>query len=296
MALLKKILFIVNPISGGVDKSEMTAMVKAVCKKKEIELVTLKTTGKNDVEKIKAVLVDKKLDRVIVAGGDGTIKTVAAALKGTDIPLAILPLGSANGMVANLNFPITQEEQLELAFTGTFQTIDLLKLNGELCLHIADMGINAELVKNYEEGTLRGKLGYALKTIPTLWNSTYPFTFEITANGVTKDREGVLLAFANARSYGTGATINPEGKLDDGKMEIIVFKSLDIIEIFRTLGDTYDFDTEVVEILSTDKAVVKCKSPVPFQIDGEYIGETTEVTASIFKEKLILVVPESFSL
>ncbi len=295
MALLKKILLIVNPIAGGVDKSEKIARVQDACKKRDIHVIILHTIGQNDEDRIVDALVENKPDRVFAMGGDGTLKTIATALKGTNIPVAILPAGSANGMVANLNFPVTEEEQMELAFTDTFLTIDLLQLNDELCLHIADMGINAELVKNYEEGTVRGKLGYALKTIPTLWNSTYPFPFEITANGETNYREGVILAFANARSYGTGATINPEGKLDDGQMEIVIFKSLDVIEIFRTLGDTYDFDTEVVEILSTKEAVIKCKIPVPFQVDGEYIGETTEVHASLFKEKLVLVVPANNS-
>jgi len=292
MNFIKKILFTVNPIAGDKDKTESIALVQKSCDFRKIEIITYFTTGFNDEEQITASVKTNNPDRVIVLGGDGTIRLLAMVLKGTSIPIAILPAGSANGMAASLNLPKNIEQQLELAFQNSTVTIDLLNLNNELCMHIADLGINAELVKNYELGKIRGKLGYALKTIPTLWNSTYPFTFKIHINNTTFERKGVLLAFANARNYGTGATLNPLGRLNDGKFEIVIFKNLNFIQMLKTLNSINDFDPEVVEIISTERAIVKCKKPVPFQMDGEYMGETKMVRASLYPEKLLFVVPD----
>ncbi len=171
--------------------------------------------------------------------------------------------------------------------------LDVLKINNDICIHISDFGVNAELIKNFEEGTIRGKIGYALKTIPTLLNTAYPFTFEIKANGITQTKEGAVLAIANAMKYGTGATINPEGKMDDGLFEIIIFKNLNIIDIIKTLTNINTLDPDFAEVISTSKAEIICKSPVPFQIDGEYLGEIKKLNVSVLKRKIAVLVPEN---
>lgn len=292
MSILKKILFVVNPISGDLDKKEMQEVVFTACKARNITLEKYTTTGKNDVEAIQAKVSVFQPDRILVAGGDGTIQLLAKASQGMHIPIGILPAGSANGLAVNLKLPETIEEQLEIAFGNHFLSIDLLQLNDEICIHIADLGVNAELIKKFKHSTIRGKLGYALQTIPALFSSEYPFTFVIETNGGQLEKKGVVLAIANAKKYGTGATINPKGKLNDGLFELVVFKSLDVINILKTLNEKVVFDTDFVEVFSCRRAIVDCEKPVPFQIDGEYYGKTKHVSISLCPEKMILMVPE----
>ena len=288
----KQLLFIVNPISGNLNKEELIAEVKKNIAYKGYWLEIYQTCGKEDSAKLKSTLKNISPKRVLVAGGDGTIKMVAEVLSEFDLPLGIIPAGSANGLAFNLNLTsLSINKQIEVAMGENFRKLDILEINGEYCLHMSDFGINAELIKNYEISKIRGKFGYLLQSIPTLIQSKYPFKFEITTDKDRFTKEGILLAFANFKKYGTGANINPHGQPDDGIFEIIVFKEFDFLEIIKTLRNEDDLDPKFAEIIPATHAIVKCTTPVAFQIDGEYIGELEEIEVKIGRKKLKIAVP-----
>src|ERR1700754_1573879 len=81
-------------------------------------------------------------ERVLVAGGDGTIKTVAEILVGKELPLGIIAAGSANGLAKELGLPTDTNKALELAVTGKPAAIDMIRVNDEWCIHLSDMGLN----------------------------------------------------------------------------------------------------------------------------------------------------------
>lgn len=288
------ILLIVNPISGDNEKDEIIVAVEKEAEKRNYGFKLFKTTGERDKENIISLIKKNKPLRVLVAGGDGTISLVAECILGTDICLGILPAGSANGMAVNFGIPETLPEQIEIAFSDCTLEVDALFINDKLCLHIADLGINAELIKNYESSGIRGKLGYFLQSIPTIFNSESPFNFSIETDEGIVEKTGILLAIANANKFGTGATINPNGRMNDGKFEILVFKNLDFIEIFKTIQDKPEMSSDFVHAISTNKAKITTKKEVPFQIDGEFIGEINHIDAVITNEKLVMAVPELF--
>ncbi len=288
------ILLVVNPISGDRDKKPIVDLVKTEVRKRNFGFQLYETTGKNDVETIKSIIKRNKPFRLLAAGGDGTVSMVAKCILGTNICLGIIPAGSANGMAVNFNLPETLQEQIDIALADCMLKIDVLYINDKLCIHIADLGINAELVKNYEESRIRGKFGYFLQTIPTLINSDSPFDFTIETENETVEETGILLAIANANKFGTGATINPEGKINDGKFEILIFKNLDFFEIFKTMQDKPEMSSDFLHIISATNAKISCTNKVPFQIDGEFIGEIIECIAEIGKEELLVAVPETF--
>src|SRR5690606_3778376 len=248
MSTNKKALLVVNPISGGIDKSQIIDHLQDRFEREQNELSIYYTSGKNDKEQLKAIVKELQPDRVLVTGGDGTIKLMAEILKNTSIPIGLFPAGSANGLAENLNLPSGLEDLVEVALGNKFRELDCISVNEEICLHISDVGLNAELVKNYEEGTIRGKLGYFLQSIPTLIKSDFPFQFSITIEGQVHHREGFLLAIANAQRYGTGATINPIGKMDDGIFEILVFKKFDIPQILKTFQQDVELSEDFLEI------------------------------------------------
>lgn len=296
MKIKNQILLVVNPISGGMDKSKLIEAVKTEINTRNYSLEIYKTSADNQPDRIEKMIFKFKPERILVAGGDGTIQLVAEALKNHEIPIGILPAGSSNGLALNLNLPSNLDEQLKVALGDTFFKMDTLQINDRICLHIADFGINAELIRNFQNSNIRGKLGYILHSIPTLMKCEYPFEFEIEANGKQIFQKGVLLAIANARKFGTGANINPSGKLNDGFFELILFKTLNFVEIFKTLNDQITLDPAFVEIISTSSARINCKTPVSFQIDGEYIGEINNVVAAIGPKKLEIAVPsDTFS-
>ncbi|SKB83631.1 lipid kinase, YegS/Rv2252/BmrU family [Salegentibacter holothuriorum] len=294
MEEIQKVLLIVNPISGAINKENIIQNIEVEVRKINAELQTYRTTGENDQKKIKNLVAGQAFDRILIAGGDGTIKQVAEALIYNKTPIAIIPAGSANGLAINLGIPNNLKEQLKIAFGNSITQMDMLEINSELCLHIGDLGLNAELIKNYQQSRIRGKMGYLLQSIPTLWYSKYPFEFEVQIESRSFTKQGILLAFANAKKYGTGANVNPKGKVDDGVFEVLLFKNFDTLEILKTLRNETDVNSEFVEIIPVKEARVYCKKPVSFQIDGEYIGEKEEIYVKISSEKLPIMTQKKY--
>ncbi len=287
----KKYILVVNPISGDVDKSEILNKTMAFAIEYDVEIIVYETSGDNDETAIKELYNLHKPERILIAGGDGTIKMVGEALEKQDVIFGILPAGSANGLAVDLNLPSTLEENLAIAFHNHFMEMDMISINGKKSIHLSDLGLNAELVKNYENGSTRGKLGYALQVITTLTELEEPFTAKIEVNNQTIECVARMIVIANSQKYGTGVTINPDGVMNDGKFEIVILKNLDLVVFGKIITGNIPVNSEDVEIISSDKAIITTTSPVSFQIDGEYIGEETRLDIKILPSQMKVAIP-----
>jgi diacylglycerol kinase (ATP) len=291
MATKKKYVLIVNPISGDTDKSEILIKTLAFAEEYNIEIIVYETTGKGDEKALKKLYELHKPERILIAGGDGTIKMAGETMRGKDVIIGILPAGSANGLSVDLNLPNTIEENLAVAFHNHFIEMDMISINGKKSIHLSDLGLNAELVKNYENSATRGKLGYALQVVTTLTELEEPFSSTITTAEQTIECTARMIVIANSQRYGTGVTINPEGKMNDGKFEIVILKNLDLLVFGQIITGNIPLKSEDVEIISTDKATITTNVPVSFQIDGEYIGMETKLEIEILPAQLKIAVP-----
>lgn len=286
----KNILFVVNPISGDRDKSDLLAAVQEFSAVNNFDLVIYETVGEKDISAIQSLYDQYNPERIVVAGGDGTIKMVAEAMEKHDVIIGILPAGSANGLAVDLNLPTILEENLEVAFLHHFIEMDMICINGKKCIHLSDIGINADLVKNYEESDTRGIWGYALQAYTTLKDSEEPFLASITTNNETVEHTARMIVIANSQKYGTGVTINPNGSMNDGQFELIILKSLDLILLGKIISGNMPIDSDDVVIISTEKALVKTDRPINFQIDGEYCGAQNELEIHILHKQMKIAV------
>lgn len=287
----KNVLFVVNPVSGDLDKSQLIEAVGFFAVNQQIHFELYETTGKDDLTAIKKLYEKHQPERIIVAGGDGTIKMVAEAVEPYDVIIGILPAGSANGLSVDLNLPASLEENLEVAFSDRFMDMDMICINGKKSLHLSDLGINADLVKNYENSDTRGMWGYALQAFTTLKDLDAPFEVTVSANDETYQSTARMVVIANSQKYGTGVTINPNGKMDDGKFEIVILKNLDLVVFGQIITGNIPIDSENVEIISTHNATVTTNVPVSFQIDGEYCGPQTRLDIKILEKRLKVAIP-----
>lgn len=291
MAGKKKYVLIVNPISGDMDKNEILTKTLAFAEEYKIEIIVYETSGKKDERAIQKLYNLHQPERILIAGGDGTIKMVAETLKNEEVIFGIIPAGSANGLSVDLNLPTTIEENLEVAFHNHFMEIDMISINGKKSIHLSDLGLNAELVRNYENSSTRGKLGYALQVVTTLSELDEPFSSVITTAEQTIECTARMIVIANSQKYGTGVTINPEGKMNDGKFEIVILKNLDLLVFGKIITGNMPLNSEDVEIISTDKATITTSKPISFQIDGEYIGQETKLDVKILPAQIKFAVP-----
>ncbi len=289
--LKKNVIMVVNPVSGGRDKSGLIQAAAHYAKNHNLNFILYGTTGSNDGEKIKDLFNKFLPERVVVAGGDGTIRLVAQALENKDFVLGIIPAGSSNGLATDLCLVKPLKEILNIAFNGHFIEMDVLQINGKTCLHLSDLGLNAKLVENFEKSTVRGKWGYALQVFNTLLKAGRPFEAIITADDKIIECKVRMIVVANSQKYGTGVVINPTGLMNDGKFELVILKNLNLIIFGKIITGSMPVNPDDIVIVSTDKAIIKLNRPVSFQIDGEYCGTETELDVSISPNKIKVAVP-----
>ena len=287
-----RILFVINPKSGHGGEKNLKNLITERCKSERFDYQIIVMSG-DDKERISNNINQYKPDIVAAAGGDGTINLMAGILANTEIPLAIIPLGSANGMAKELHIPAKIENAIEILIKGKTQMIDLIKINERICIHLADVGLNARVVKRFENDVKRGILTYAKHLFGEMF-LLKKYVFNITCNGKTIRRKGVSMTFANASQYGTGAVINPKGILDDGKFELVIIKPFPRIKLLSIAWKMFMnrlHTSDYVEIISCDKAVVKSSRKATLQVDGEVLGKVKEISIENMHKSLLVIVP-----
>jgi diacylglycerol kinase family enzyme len=228
--------------------------------------------------------------KVIAVGGDGTVKLVAACLLHTKISLGILPAGSANGLAKELGISTNPTEALHTIFCGNTKTIHATIINKHLCLHLSDIGLNAFAIKQFQTQASRGLWGYFIASIKALWQSQM-MKVTMQMNNQTIKVKATIIVFANATKYGTGAVINPIGKLDDALFEVVVVKSISLIEIYKMMVSHAPFNTQKTEVFQTNELVMVASKKAHFQVDGEYCGKVKRVSASLVPHAIQVIVP-----
>jgi diacylglycerol kinase (ATP) len=287
----RKILLVVNPISGDMDKDDIYNIIINRAEEEGLDLRIYSTDGKRDQETIKQMVENIQPERVIVAGGDGTISLVAQAVFGLNVILCILPAGSANGLSVDFGIPANLADAVNIAFGENTIGVDAVSINGEISLHLSDIGLNALLVKNYENGETRGKMGYAREMLRTL-NEHENFLVRITTDQEVIETEALIVIIANAQKYGTGVNINPMGNMSDGLFELVIAKRLDFIETAKILTGNTDLNPDIMKIISVDKAEIECLDrEVYFQIDGEYKGTVRKLETHIIPNYIRVAIP-----
>jgi diacylglycerol kinase (ATP) len=288
-----KILFVINPISGATSNDEAILNIHRQAAEKGFDFKFLYTTGENDDEALVAQIEQYKPDRIIAGGGDGTIQLVVRNLINIDIPLGILPLGSANGLATALNFSQNTVESVKhLTTYSKTIPLDLLKVNDKyICAHLGDIGVNALIVKKFSEQHKRGMMGYIKHLMRSIKESPkLRYTIK-TPEGIYH-KKGYMLSFANGNKYGTGIHIS-EGSVSDGKFEICNVPRIAIKDFLKACLTRFNFFTNknmFSDVISTSKADIYVNRKIHYQIDGEYMGETNHLKIEIMKSAIKLLV------
>jgi diacylglycerol kinase (ATP) len=284
------ILFVINP-GSGTQSVDWEAAIHNFFEPLPHHTELFVLTGKNDAASLSDKINKNKYDRVVAVGGDGTVTLVARLLLGKNIALGILPAGSANGMARELDIPLDPTAALEVIPSGVVRCCDVIKINKDhICVHLSDIGLNAQLIKYFDEGKLRGKWGYARVILKTLWNRQ-KMQVIIESNKLQVRRKAFMVVLANARKYGTGAVINPEGDLHDGVFEVVIVRRLALSELIKMLYRPQPFNPKKIEVFSARSITINTQRRVHFQVDGEYIGRVNHLQATIVPCQLNILLP-----
>lgn len=289
----KKLLFVINPISGGLDKNGTEVSIQGFCMHKGIEYSIYHTTGQADDLQILDICRTEKPEAVVAVGGDGTVNLVGTLLINKHIPLGILPQGSGNGLSKDLKIPQDFEEALSVISQFKVNNIDTLQINGIPSLHLSDIGFNALIVKRFSEGDRRGPGAYAWNLMKE-YVGYQPKEYEVITDKDYFKGKAFMVTIANANMFGSNATINPDGEVDDGIFEICILTEFPKTEGMNILYQMYQTDINH----SPYSSVFKCKyakihnlEKELIQIDGEPVDTTDKLEVKILSKSLKVIVP-----
>ncbi|MEE4178407.1 MAG: diacylglycerol kinase family protein [Bacteroides sp.] len=279
-----KTLFVFNPASGkGVDKEQVLETLKS--RLDDMEFKIMETNEKFNSNRILEALKGNEYERLLIGGGDGTINMISQAVlnAGIKINIGIIPLGSANGLAKCLGI-----EDIPMAIQAiednSVNKVDALSVNGNICLHLSDFGFNAGLIKKFEKEDERGMISYFKSSLKQFLEMK-PYRFTLKMKKEEFSVQAHMLVIANGDRYGTGAVINPKGRIDDGKFEVISIniRGLDeILSLSLALFNGQIDKLDHVRIWSCTEAEIQNHDDAEFQIDGE-LQKTTKI-ATVNKE------------
>ncbi|WP_163714715.1 diacylglycerol/lipid kinase family protein [Mangrovibacterium lignilyticum] len=288
------VLFVINPISGDIDKDDLEGKIKDLKRDFHFNYSVFYTTGEDDESKLAEVIEQRMPDRVLAVGGDGTCNMVAKVLLNQDLPMGIIPMGSANGMARELDIPEDPEEAIRIALTGKIDVLDVLKVNEEhISLHLSDIGINAAVIERFEKEQIRGLWGYGRQYLKAFFQAR-PIRFTLTIDGRKIRKRAYMVVMANATKYGTGASINPTGKMNDGWFEVILIRPY---RLWHLIGMIISFFTreihhlDYVDVYPCRQLHVRNSRGHVAQVDGEIIGQMEEVGVEILPRCLKVFTP-----
>jgi diacylglycerol kinase (ATP) len=291
--VFKQLLFVLNPISGDIDKEDVREMIVHFCRENHYEAQFYLTTGTEDAQAVELLVTNNAPDIVVAVGGDGTVSLVAKILNHGQTPLGIIPLGSGNGLSKDLGIPQDAGEALQLLRTGKVRAIDSLDILGHNVFHLADLGFNARIVKIFCEGNTRGPGAYARIAFQE-YLKFEPHYYKIVTDQETFEGPAFMLTIANANAFGSNAAINPGGIVDDGFFEICL---LEPFPKTAALGLLINLYTDTIQ-KSVYSRILKCRYATIYkqpedvlQIDGESVELGNELQVKLHKRSLQILVP-----
>lgn len=287
------LLIVLNPVSGDTDKRAFLEQAGTYCTYYGIDYQVFRTQGEGDKERLRERLRDLKPDRLLAVGGDGTFLLVAEAALGSDIPIGVIPMGSANGMARELGVAENPSDALRDFIASRYiARLDLLEVNERFhCLHLGDVGANARLVQAYEQDENRGMVTYARYFIEELRNMEQ-FTFRLETAETSFQGHAVMLGLCNGRKFGTGIPTNLVGNPFDGKMELVIVEEVDYMKLIRaglSVLHEHFLDNHISQVISTTSAQISFDKPRLLQLDGEVIGTFEQLSVRVKPQAVPLV-------
>lgn len=220
----KKILFIVNPVSGIGRQKIIEKLLDKRLDKTIYDFELAYTKGPGHASTLAAEAAQHNFDVVTAVGGDGSVNEVGSGLIGTNTVMAFMPAGSGNGLARHLNIPMNLEKAMEVINRAGITSIDTVKINDRHCLGMAGVGFDAHIGWEFARFGKRGFSSY-IKVFLREYPKYKPRQYELTLDGKKITREALLISFANGSQYGNNAAIAPLADIRDGLIDVCILRN-----------------------------------------------------------------------
>ena len=264
------IRFLVNPSSGrGTGRANLDR-IRVLASKLGAGLCVSRKVG--DLAEQARRAAEDGVERLLVAGGDGTMHYAVQGLAGTSCALGVIPLGSGNDLAGTLGVPPDVDAAVERAVSGEVRRIDLIRVGETFSVSYAGVGFDSEVTRNANEmKILRGPLIYFYAVIHTLITFVPPRMRIVHDTGEFEGRV-MFTVVNNLPRFGGGMKIAPEARIDDGLLDLVIVKEVPkpvLLSIFPKVYNGRHVGHPAVQIVRTRRAEITIDRTMTMYGGGE---------------------------
>ncbi len=237
-----------------------------------------------------------QVDLVIIGGGDGTLNAAVDALVDTQLPLGILPLGTANDLARTLGISNSLSDACNIIGNGEQRRIDLGWVNGKHFFNVASLGLSVKITQRLTQEIKRrwGVFAYMATALQVIWEAR-PFSVEIRFNGESIRAHTVQIAVGNGRYYGGGMAVVPDATIDDQRLDLYSLEIehwWQILPLLPGIQHGRHIHSPRVRSLDGQEFEVYTRKPHPINTDGE-ITTYTPARFRVIPKAVAVFVPPS---
>src|SRR6185312_6482433 len=294
----RKILFFINPISGGKEKLQLEKKIIKKCEEKNTAFEILFTSKDGDYNFLHDKIEADGVTDIAICGGDGSIAPIVASVLNVPVNIGIIPLGSGNGLAFTAGISKSVDKAIDVILVGNASYIDAFLINNKLSTHVCGLGFDAKVAHDFSKQKKRGLNSYTKIALKNFFAAkTYSFTIEAEKNEAEID--AFLICIANSNQFGNNFKIAPKASICDGLLDIVVLKKTTkpqiVIAFIKQLisgqiksFSEKNFDKKNIIYFQTKKLKIKNPQLAPLHIDGD--------PAVTFKEFSIEILPAAYKL
>lgn len=297
-----EVALVLNPIKTHADRvrRELERLAEA---EGLGEVLVLETKEDDPGTAMARQALDAGARLVIAAGGDGTVRTVAEQLAGTDVALGVVPLGTGNLLARNLDLPINDVEQcLRIAVGGRQRRIDTVdvrfthedgRVTRQTFTVIGGAGYDADIMGDTKDElkSLAGWLAYSEAGMRHLRGKRHEVTVALDGGQPRRFKVRTVMV-ANCGMLTGGVELLPQAKLDDGLLDVMVLSPRHALDWARIAVKTVTRHRSSVPAMHTEQAQrvkVEFAEPMPSQLDGDATGVITALDARVQPDSLVVM-------
>ncbi|QHI71513.1 YegS/Rv2252/BmrU family lipid kinase [Aminipila terrae] len=287
----KRVLLFYNPHSGnGMFKNNLDLIIGRFQNAGYI-IEPVRAAHGEALDNIFKYMDQSKFNQVIAAGGDGTINICVNAMlrNNIELPLTVMPAGTANDFAYYFDLPHDINEMLDIALGGKFTYADVGKVNNKYFINVAAMGMLVDVSQKTDpnlKNTL-GILSYYLKGLTEVTNLR-PIPVKLTSNEFSGEENMYFMLVMNGRSAGGFKKISPNSEINDGLLDVMLFKEMPVLEfgplLLSILQGNHQENKNVI-YFKTDDLLIESPKDVSTDVDGEK-GEKFPLHFSVLPKKL----------
>ncbi len=291
----KKIRFVINPKSGVRSKGDIPKLINRLIDRGKYDPEIVFTERPKHATLLSREAVEANYDVVVSVGGDGSANEIAKGLIGSETVMAILPMGSGNGMARHLKIPMNLEKAMMVINRGKIIKIDTVRVNEEFCIGTLGVGFDAHVAHLFSDSSKRGFYTY-IKLVLKEFNRYEPKKVELKVDSETISSECFLLTIANSSQWGNDAVIAPFADVEDGIIDVSMMKKFGYFNvpvlIWRLMNKSIH-RSRFFTMMRGKNIVLKNNTELQGHIDGEPVLFSTDLNIKVIPNSLNVIVPSN---